>query len=129
MSKFLSSLGNFIASRIGFIPSGNLTSNNVQDAIEEVSNNATIETWTDGTSWYRKYPDGWLEQGGLITGTSGAWKTGTFILPFISPPPAFLATATAFGVFTSGGVATNTTFSVYVNAASTVLWEAKGRWK
>ena len=24
-----------------------------------------VETWRSGTSWYRKYSDGWIEQGGL----------------------------------------------------------------
>lgn len=27
------------------------------------------ETWHSGTSWYRKYSDGWIEQGGSINGT------------------------------------------------------------
>jgi hypothetical protein len=25
------------------------------------------ETWNSGTSWYRKYSDGWVEQGGFYT--------------------------------------------------------------
>lgn len=38
-----------------------------------------IETWrsTDGSSWYRKYKSGWVEQGGK--GTGGANKTGNVI--------------------------------------------------
>lgn len=28
-----------------------------------------IETWVSGTSWYRKYSDGWIEQGGRGGGT------------------------------------------------------------
>ncbi len=27
------------------------------------------ETWSSGTSWYRKWSDGWIEQGGKITAT------------------------------------------------------------
>lgn len=30
-----------------------------------------IETWSDGASWYRKYSDGWVEQGGVAKGMSG----------------------------------------------------------
>ena len=31
-----------------------------------------IETWQsdDGTSWYRKWSDGWIEQGGRVTSSS-----------------------------------------------------------
>lgn len=30
-----------------------------------------VKTWKNGTSWYRKYSDGWIEQGGMISGKSG----------------------------------------------------------
>lgn len=30
-----------------------------------------IETYTNGTNWYRKYSDGWIEQGGRITSFVG----------------------------------------------------------
>jgi hypothetical protein len=34
------------------------------------------ETWKNGRSWYRKYSDGWIEQGGYInSGVAGSWKT------------------------------------------------------
>lgn len=36
------------------------------------------ETWKNGRSWYRKYSDGWIEQGGYInsgSGSAGSWKT------------------------------------------------------
>lgn len=37
---------------------------------------SVIETWKNGTSWYRKYSDGWIEQGGYInSGSTGAWRT------------------------------------------------------
>lgn len=38
-----------------------------------------IETWraSNGSSWYRKYKSGWVEQGGK--GTGGASKTGSVI--------------------------------------------------
>ncbi len=25
-----------------------------------------VETWVSGTNWYRKYSDGWIEQGGYV---------------------------------------------------------------
>ena len=38
------------------------------------------ETYNDGTNWYRKWSDGWLEQGGVIAGNFNG--TLTFLLPF-----------------------------------------------
>lgn len=40
-----------------------------------------IETYQNGSSWYRVYSDGWCEQGGVDTGT-GSEKTITFLKPF-----------------------------------------------
>lgn len=38
-----------------------------------------VSRWTSGSSWYRKYSDGWIEQGGIATVT---WETVTFVVPF-----------------------------------------------
>ena len=29
-----------------------------------------VETWSDGAQWYRRYSDGWIEQGGAVLNTS-----------------------------------------------------------
>lgn len=40
----------------------------LQKVDEKLSSiHAVVETWSDGTSWYRKYSDGWVEQGGKTT--------------------------------------------------------------
>lgn len=39
-------------------------------------------TWTSGTSWYRKYSDGWIEQGGEFTKQRDTNITVTFPLAF-----------------------------------------------
>ena len=39
------------------------------------------ETYKDGTQWYRKWSDGWIEQGGYLS-WSGAWTTLSFVTPF-----------------------------------------------
>lgn len=39
------------------------------------------ETWKSGTSWYRIWSDGWIEQGGYLS-WNGAWTTLTFNRPF-----------------------------------------------
>ena len=38
-----------------------------------------IETYQNGTSWYRVWSDGWCEQGISVTATNGTW---TFLKPF-----------------------------------------------
>lgn len=37
-----------------------------------------VETWSDGSNWYRKYSDGWIEQGGKVDITSKAGTTFSF---------------------------------------------------
>jgi hypothetical protein len=41
-----------------------------------------IETWTSGTSWYRKWSDGWIEQGG-VSGTFN--EASAFSVTFNTP--------------------------------------------
>jgi hypothetical protein len=38
----------------------------------------SVGIWKSGTSWYRKYSDGWVEQGGQVSGYSGISPTVTF---------------------------------------------------
>lgn len=40
------------------------------------------ETWSNGTSWYRKYSDGWIEQGGNFTKPRDTKVTTTFPVAF-----------------------------------------------
>ena len=40
------------------------------------------ETWSSGTSWYRKYSDGWIEQGLKIETNPGMAKAFTLATPF-----------------------------------------------
>lgn len=43
---------------------------NVESGLENKLDNGTIhivETWKSDASWYRKYSDGWIEQGGLMS--------------------------------------------------------------
>lgn len=45
-----------------------------------------IETWKspEGTSWYRKWSDGWIEQGGIDNAYES--KSVTFSIPFLTSP-------------------------------------------
>ena len=47
----------------------------ISDAIVDEIGDFVIETFRDGTSWYRLYKSGWIEQGGLATFSS----TGTSV--------------------------------------------------
>jgi len=50
-----------------------------------------IKTYLSGTSWYTKYSDGWIEQGGIINLASAVTGTITFIAPFIATPLWYMA--------------------------------------
>lgn len=43
-----------------------------------------VATWKSGKSWYRKYSDGWIEQGGevAVRGNTKSWETVTFPTAF-----------------------------------------------
>ena len=43
-----------------------------------------VKTWTanDGSSWYRKYSDGWIEQGGRFAKSGYGYTTVTFPVAF-----------------------------------------------
>ena len=52
-----------------------------------------VETWQsdDGTSWYRKWSDGWIEQGGNTLGTTQPTSyTVTFPIAFVNSPPTIV---------------------------------------
>jgi hypothetical protein len=53
--------------------------------IADLKAHTTVDTWrsADGSSWYRKYSDGFIEQGGF---TSGRGQTITFLNPFTVKP-------------------------------------------
>lgn len=57
-----------------------------------------IQTWSSGTSWYRVWSDGWIEQGGS-RGSCGTdnYVTITFHKPFKNTNYCFLETTKASG--------------------------------
>lgn len=52
------------------------------------------EVWKDGTNWYRKWSDGWVEQGGYVKvgGNNDAFYTGTFNTAFLTTNISLVAT-------------------------------------
>lgn len=81
-------------------------------------------------SWYRKYKSGWLEQGGLVSTTSGAFGTvQTFLKPFANAN--YTLTATARGTFDLTFLITSktaTTFSCAYSSSGIGAydWRAEG---
>lgn len=62
----------------------------VNNQIKDVNSNLSIlsskkyveTTYQNGTSWYRVWSDGWIEQGGLVTNIALTIQTITFLKPF-----------------------------------------------
>jgi hypothetical protein len=52
------------------------------DKLDLATVHCVIETYINGTSWYRVYSDGWCEQGGSFT-CSSAGQILTYLIPFI----------------------------------------------
>ena len=41
-----------------------------------------VDSYHNGTEWYRVWSDGWIEQGGIVSMPSSAWYPVTFLKPF-----------------------------------------------
>lgn len=79
------------ATNIGSVDVGNVMSAvaQVQASVSTVEAKPILnakayitETWSNGTSWYRKYSDGWIEQGGEYTKERDSNITVTFPVAF-----------------------------------------------
>ena len=57
-------------------------SNLEENKVDINGNDYVVETGRKGTSWYRKWKSGWLEQGGIIPALSDQVYTVTYMLPF-----------------------------------------------
>ena len=70
-----------------------------------------IRTWiaSDGNSWYRKYPSGWIEQGGLVSSTTYFPVTFTSLMSLVITPT---------------GSSGSSDFSSQLNSASTASFTA-----
>lgn len=80
---------------------GNFTSMSIRkplrvldyNELEEVELLTVTQSYKSGSSWYRVYSDGWVEQGGTVTGAT----TITFLIPFSHSDYCFTATQTTTG--------------------------------
>lgn len=61
---------------------GTLTCRNITASVTDI-NDHIVQSWTDGTGWWKKYKSGWVEQGGYSSaGNYGAGITTVFYIPF-----------------------------------------------
>ena len=66
------------AGRIGEQLAGKVNLSSLTECI------AVVQTYQNGSSWYRVYSDGWCEQGGYYENSSSSTKNFTFLKPFIN---------------------------------------------
>jgi hypothetical protein len=95
-----------------------------------------IETYTNGTSWYRKWSDGWIEQGGILEGASSNPKVVTLLVSMsntayhIQLTSQYTTTATAVPCVSDNAsyLKTSSSFYVYNSTVTTydAYWEVKG---
>ena len=97
-----------------------------------------VASWkaSDGSSWYRKYSDGWIEQGGSANGgTYGSPKSVTFPVSFSGTDYSFVISVLTSGGYNSCGAygraryTTYATASSYMNGNTTtmpIMWYACG---
>lgn len=92
--------------------------------MEEV--HCVIETYQNGTSWYRIWSDGWCEQGGSGTSTSTEMQVN-LLLPYKDTNYSVLAVDRGSGKNPYGSESTSTSsFTLYSISGSWYRWEAKG---
>lgn len=60
----------------------NIENNNEKISDFETNYDFVVESWRDGTSWYRKYKSGWVEQGGFIPYRVAGWVTVSLYVPY-----------------------------------------------
>ena len=99
----------------------------------EIKSRYLVESYNNGSSWYRKYSDGWIEQGGVYSTSGNVNKTINFIIPFnnrvISIINTFKRTssggAQGVGAYSTGSL-TSFVGTAYGILNATVCWESRG---
>ena len=89
-----------------------------------------VETYNNGTDWYRVWSDRWCEQGGKTSARgSDSWQTVNLLKPFLNTNYAVLHTNITGYTQNESGVITDITtssFKIFAWAARASFWEAKG---
>lgn len=100
-----------------------------------------VDSWTNtNKGWYRKYSDGWLEQGGYISTNNNARAWGnttiTFHIPFkdTNYNCSLISNGISDGAYGTGGYPNNFTtkscqMQIYNNGGQAEFWYACGYYK
>ena len=100
-------------------------------AMNSANIRTVVETYVNGTSWYRVYSDGWCEQGGITAAAGAAYETVTLLKPFRDTNYSALCASyitnnnnsTAIGI----GQKTTTTCQFTCSGHSyQLIWECRG---
>lgn len=107
----------------------NITAN-YQESMRVITNTqcVLIDSYVNGTSWYRVYSDGWCEQGGR------QWFPDNWTLTFLVPfrDTYYNLQGENQGTDCTANLGTNTYYTAYANgniqgaSGFTCVWEAKG---
>lgn len=89
------------------------------------------DTWTDGYRWYRKYSDGFIEQGGTTAYSEIGTKKITLLAAFSSKN--YIVEVNAISNLTASGglmsVGTGESYSGVVDASRSTTWFTTSRYK
>lgn len=100
-----------------------------------------VDSWTNtNKGWYRKYSDGWLEQGGYISTNNNARAWGTTTITFHTPFKdtnyncSLISNGISDGAYGVGGYPNSFTtksceMQIYNNGGQTEFWYACGYYK
>lgn len=94
------------------------------NAVKSFIGRTVIETYSNGTSWYRIWSDGWCEQGGTRVATS-TWETLTFLKSFINTNYTALISNSAGGN-TTNSIRNKTATSMQIYQNVQYDWQACG---
>ena len=83
-----------------------------------------IESGSNDNGWYRKWSDGWIEQGGTRV-AKNTWETITFLKPFINTNYTALTSNSAGGT-NANGIRNKTTTSMQIYQNWQYDWYACG---
>lgn len=76
-----------------------------------------VSTWKSGSSWYRKWSDGWIEQGGEVDTVNSSWTTINFHKPYTRTNYTVHATTTGSSMANEYGAWVNPVSAQYFQLA------------
>ena len=109
-----------------------IAASNALTDIADLKAHYIVETYVNGTSWYRVYSDGWCEQGGYRDFTSGTIQTINLMKAYNNTNYTITTgyvydQSTTYDISVRSGNKTNSSFQlVAYDKLPSSYWEAKG---